>query len=259
MYEYFKRGEFYGIKVYEVINTDIYYNLAFESYIFETIKKDDFSIIFYKNTDCLVIGKHQNLFLECNINYTKENNIKIARRESGGGTVFQDLGNLNYSFIGYLDLNDKEKNFDILMKSIKNFNISLTKDDKNSLFYKNLKVSGSAFRLSKNKFLHHGTLLLNTNLSKLNNSINIKNINHNKKNIYSNYSKTTNLKDISDDIDETNIKKQILINSKFYYGKIISYTLIENNLNNYMSKKIKLLKNFNWIYNNSEKRGEINV
>lgn len=77
-------------------STDPYFNIATDEYIFKHIKEDCFML--WQNDNAIIVGKHQNTLAEINIDYVKEHNIKVVRRLSGGGAVYHDLGNLNYSF-----------------------------------------------------------------------------------------------------------------------------------------------------------------
>ena len=91
-------------------NTNPYFNMAVEEYILKEFKEDCFML--WRNEPCIIVGKNQNTLSEINLDYIKENNIPVVRRLSGGGTVFHDLGNLNFTFIK----NDSEGNFNNFRK-----------------------------------------------------------------------------------------------------------------------------------------------
>jgi lipoate-protein ligase A len=155
-----------------------YFNLAFEDYLFKNLKNIPI-LFFYINQPSIIIGRAQNPWLECNLELMKENNILLARRQSGGGAVYHDLGNLNFSILSpLLPINyfNKDLNLNLIKKSLSDFQIPsdlISIGPRHDLWvnYKNsnYKFSGCAFRQTKDKAFHHGTLLLNTDLAALTN------------------------------------------------------------------------------------------
>ena len=160
------------MQLLHIKNTDIYFNLAVEEYLLKK-KSDDFFII-WQSDNALVFGKHQNVFEEINLAFTLQNNINIARRISGGGTVYHDLGNVNFSLI----LN-KEKGTQVDFKYhtkvvfdfLKSLNLNVKYSNRYDLFIDNKKISGNAEHVFKNRVLHHGTVLYNSDLEKLKKSL----------------------------------------------------------------------------------------
>lgn len=163
------------VKIYISDSTDIYVNLALEEY-FVTESEEDI-LLFYVNTDAVVIGKHQNPWKEVDLTTITDTGKphKVARRLSGGGTVFHDLGNLNFSFIR--NKNEDFVNFREHIEPISDALSSLGVPNKisprNDIFVNGCKVSGNAEHVNshKRRILHHGTLLYDSNLVKLNGSI----------------------------------------------------------------------------------------
>jgi lipoate-protein ligase A len=151
---------------------DIYENLAYEEHILNQNGPD--YLILYINSDAIVMGKHQNPWLEIDIQAAHENKIKLARRLSGGGTVFHDEGNINFSFI-----RNKEEDFvnfrehiEPISAALKNLGIDNSITKRNDIFIGDHKISGNAEHIhhSPKKILHHGTLLYDAQLSRLNSS-----------------------------------------------------------------------------------------
>lgn len=160
-----------------------YLNLLFEYYIYDNMPASSGSsrLVLYKNKPCIVIGKNQNPFKEINLHYANITNTPILRRLSGGGTVVHDLGNWNFSFMA------KKSHFDrtsFTNRFIQDLNSLIDQDlgvairkpafplgtiDKGDIIntVNNKKISGSAYRLSKGKFIHHGTMLIESQLSNL--------------------------------------------------------------------------------------------
>ena len=144
---------------------DPWFNLAAEEYLFRSFTANIFMV--YTNRRSVIIGKHQNPAEEVNLRYIKANNIPLIRRISGGGTVYHDEGNLNYTFISNT-ADGKQIDFSKYTKPIISFlqqqGIDAYTGEKNEIRTGGLKISGNAEHVFKNRVLHHGTLLFSANL-----------------------------------------------------------------------------------------------
>ncbi len=148
---------------------DPYFNLAMEEYLLRN-KTEDFFLL-YRNEPSVIVGKHQNASAEINWDYVFKNNIKIARRLSGGGTVYHDRGNLNFSFIKHGvkgKLVDFKKHTAPIRDILLVMGLETGFEGNNSITLKDMKISGNAEHIFKNRLLHHGTLLFSTDLEQLN-------------------------------------------------------------------------------------------
>jgi lipoate-protein ligase A len=147
---------------------DPYYNQAFEEYIFNNYTEDDILLI-WQNRPAVVCGCYQNIFSEVNVPLALENNIAIVRRESGGGTVFHDLGNLNYTMIRSSETRsiDYMQFLQPMVDALRSIGIPATTNRTCDITIEGLKISGSAQKIAKNRVLHHGTLLFDTDLKSL--------------------------------------------------------------------------------------------
>ena len=152
--------------IIELEKNDILYNLSLEEWIMDHTFEP--TLILWKNLPSVVIGKNQNPWLECKLKLMNKEKIPLARRISGGGTVYHDNGNLNYSVIVSQSEYRNELAFDMIINVLKSFDISAERKCKSNLMVDNKKFSGTAFAFRKNKVLHHGTILLNSDLNKLN-------------------------------------------------------------------------------------------
>lgn len=122
---------------------------------------------FYVNRPCVVLGRFQNPWLECNLPYLKENDIWLVRRQSGGGCVYHDEGNINFSFITTDAMLDRKKHAELLKAAFAAADIPLTISPRHDLWLEDKKISGSAFKQTKDGSFHHGTFLVTSDLDKL--------------------------------------------------------------------------------------------
>ena len=179
--------------------TDVYFNLAMEEYIFEKFKEDEVFMLWI-NEPSVVIGKHQNLIEELNMKYCFDNNIKIARRLSGGGTVVHDFGNLNYTYITNTT-GDTALDFKEFLKPVYNallkLNIDANISPRNDFRVDEKKICGHSQFMRKKRVLHHGCILFDSNLNNLRNALNVENKKIISKSAKSFKSSVANLKEIS--------------------------------------------------------------
>ncbi len=175
-------------------NKDPYFCLAAEEYLMKKFSNDIFML--WQSHDTVVIGKHQNAMAEINYPFVHKNNIKVARRISGGGTVFHDKGNVNFSFIKNVD-SPAEISFkrfvQPIIKALESLNVKAVTSGRNDLLVQGKKISGNAEHIFKNRVLHHGTLLFNSNLELLSQSIKVVPGKYHGKAVQSNPSSVTNI------------------------------------------------------------------
>ncbi len=143
--------------------TDPYFNLATEEYLLKNFTADCFML--WQNENAIVVGKHQNALAEINMDYVNSKNIAVVRRISGGGTVFHDLGNLNFTFIkngheGHLV--DFKKYTLPILEVLQQLSVNAKFQGKNDLTIDGKKISGNAEHIYKKRVLHHGTLLFSS-------------------------------------------------------------------------------------------------
>jgi len=152
--------------------TDPFFNLAIEELLLKNSKEE--YLIFYINNPAVIIGKHQSGHIEVSTKFVTENQIPVIRRISGGGTVFHDNGNLNFSFIRQSESGkqvDFRKYTQPVIDFLKSVGVEASFEGKNDLKVDGLKISGNAEHVHRNRVLHHGTLLFSTSLERLRNSI----------------------------------------------------------------------------------------
>jgi len=178
-------------------SNNIFFNLAAEEYFLKNFTEN--IAFFYINTPCVVVGKHQNALAESNYAYLQENNIPLARRLSGGGTVFHDAGNINFSFIRNFTESAKSVDFRSFLNPVMDFlhsvEVPAEYSDRNDLLVEGKKFSGNAEHVHQQgkRTLHHGTILFNSELDKLGVAITNKDKNYTHKAVASVRSKVANI------------------------------------------------------------------
>ncbi len=189
------------------------FNLAFEDYIFRDMDPNCPVIFFWRNDQTIVIGRFQNPWKECHTENIHRDGIQLVRRQSGGGAVFQDLGNTNFTIMSSKNIYNKQKNFEIILRALQKFSIYGEVSGRNDLVIPGdspRKFSGSAFKENQDRAFHHGTLLLNCNLHKLENYLNPHPKKLLAKGIHSVRSRVMNLSEISPGIHHEIVCNAIL-------------------------------------------------
>ncbi len=160
-----------GFKYIDLYTTDPYFNLACEQYVFDCLSTDCSYLMLWQNKDTVVVGKYQNTYAEINTEYAAQRHIKVARRLSGGGAVYHDLGNLNYTFItdaGSLEQLDLHAFCEPVINSLRLLGVTAERNSRNDLTVNGLKFSGSSQYLKRGRVMHHGTLLFDSDLTVIN-------------------------------------------------------------------------------------------
>ncbi len=174
--------------------TDPYFNLAAEEYFLKNFQEDFFML--WRSKPSVVVGKHQNALAEINHEFVRKNQIPIARRLSGGGTVFHDPGNVNFTFIRNVK-DISEVNFKIftvpVVAALKKLGVDAYTTGRNDLLIDGKKISGNAEHVHKNRVLHHGTLLYDSHLDSLKGALKVDLARFEDKAVQSNRSEVTNI------------------------------------------------------------------
>ena len=156
-----------NLQFYISDSTNPYINLAKEKILFDSVSENTLILYLWQNQNTVVIGKNQNAFSECKAELLKQEGGTLARRLSGGGAVFHDLGNLNFTFICNTPDLDIQKHLQVIQKACKKANIKTQISGRNDILAEDKKFSGNAFYNSKGHSYHHGTILINADMDKL--------------------------------------------------------------------------------------------
>ena len=148
-------------------------NLAADEYFLDRVEPDQMILYFYINHNAVIIGRGQNPWAECNLRAMENDQVQLVRRITGGGAVFHDDGNLNFSFIAGERVYDLERQMRLILDAVRALGIPCDFTGRNDLLADGRKFSGNAFCARGHARQHHGTLLINADLTKLQNYLNV--------------------------------------------------------------------------------------
>lgn len=230
--------------------TDPYFNIAAEEYVLKNFNEDVFML--WVNQPSVIIGKHQVAVAEADIIYAHINSIPIIRRISGGGTVYHDLGNLNYSLLvngKSGQLVDYKKYAGTVIRALARQMVEASLQGKSNLVVEGKKFSGNAEHVHKKRVLHHGTLLFNTDLEILRKCIRPEHKGYEDKSVRSADSSITNLSDhLPDNFNIHDLKDLITEQARHDFPGIKEYTFSRDDLESIQKLADEKYKTIEWNY-----------
>lgn len=230
--------------------TNPWFNLAIEDWIFRHLDPQTHVLYLWRNERTVVIGQNQNPWVECRLDKMKHDDVYLARRQSGGGAVFHDLGNTNFTFLSSKENYKQDANFNIIIDALKKHGITAETSGRNDLVVDGKKVSGSAFKHTSKRSFHHGTLLIDADLTQLANYLNPHPLKLEAKGIKSVKSRVANLKEFNNNIDHDSLSHSIIESFCKHHGA----TAEIEDLNMDNLKNIEPLNNFYQKMSNPEWR-----
>jgi lipoate-protein ligase A len=148
-------------------HTDPFYNLAAEELLREQARPGDLTLYLWQNSNTVVIGRNQDVWQECRTDLLHKDGGSLARRRSGGGAVYHDLGNLNYSFLSATADFNPDLQYTVVLTAVGKLGFTAVRSGRNDLTVQGRKFSGNAFLHSNGNSCHHGTILVNTDFSRM--------------------------------------------------------------------------------------------
>jgi lipoate-protein ligase A len=239
-------------------STDPAFNLALEQYVFDVLSLEDEFFMLWQNRDAVIIGLHQNAAEELNGPFIEENGISVVRRLSGGGAVFHDLGNLNFTFITAAP--DAEKlDFRIssapIVEALRGLGVPAEASGRNDITAGGRKFSGNARYLRDGKLMHHGTILFDTDFDRMAQALRVPEDKFESKGVKSVRARVTNLRPL--------LKKDMTLTEFWAYLResivikrnMTAYTLTERDLEAVEALRRARYGTWEWNYGRSPEYG----
>ena len=197
-----------SIALYESKSYDPYYNLAVEQILLESVT-DQCILYLWQNENTVVIGRNQNPWKECRTTLLSQEGGNLVRRLSGGGAVFHDLGNLNFTFLMPQEDYDVDRQLSVILEGVRALRISAEKSGRNDILAEGRKFSGNAFYKNGKQAYHHGTLLMDVDMGKLGRYLSPPKAKLEAKGVDSVRSRVVNLRELNPDITVDSLKSAL--------------------------------------------------
>lgn len=208
-----------NLRILKSAVTNPWFNLATEDWIFQALDANSHTLFLWRNSETVVIGRSQNPWVECKIDKMEADEVFLARRQSGGGAMFHDLGNTNFTFLSPKDSYDQVANFTIIINALKKLSIDAQLSGRNDIQVGDRKISGNAFKHAKDRSFHHGTLLVNADMQKLGDYLNPHPLKLKAKGIKSVRARVANLIEFNEDITHEILSNALIEAFCEYYGE----------------------------------------
>ncbi|WP_286231222.1 lipoate--protein ligase [Neobacillus mesonae] len=237
--------------------TDPRINLAIEEYALKNLDINETYFLFYINEPSIIIGKNQNTIEEINTDYVEKNGIHVVRRLSGGGAVYHDLGNLNFSFITKDDgesFHNFRKFTEPVIAALQKLGVNAELSGRNDIEVEGRKISGNAQFSTRGRMFTHGTLLLNSEMENVASALKVKKEKIESKGIKSVRSRVANISEfLSEKISIEEFRSFLLKNIFEGQEEIPEYVLTEEDWRNIHELSKERYQNWDWNYGKSPK------
>lgn len=206
------------LTTFESMTTDPYQNLAVEEYLTFHTEPGECILYLWQNAHTVVIGRNQNCWKECRVSELEADGGHLVRRLSGGGAVYHDLGNLNFTFCMCKEDADVDRQLQVIIEAVASFGLTAEKTGRNDVAINGLKFSGNAFFDSKGCYYHHGTLLLNVDTTSMSRFLNPSKAKLQSKGVDSVRSRVVNLSSLCPEITVDTMKQAMFTAFSKVYG-----------------------------------------
>ena len=195
--------------IYEGQSYDPHYNLAVEEYLLESVEPGQCVLYLWQNRNTVVIGRNQNPWKECRTTLLEQEGGHLARRLSGGGAVFHDLGNLNFTFLVCLEDYSVPRQMEVIRSAVASLGIPAEVSGRNDILARGRKFSGNAFYKNGRQAYHHGTLLVAADMEKLGRYLHPSRAKLKAKGVESVRSRVVNLQELNPAVTVDSLKKAL--------------------------------------------------
>ncbi len=199
-------------------STDPFYNLAIEQHLLDLVPKGSCILYLWQNKNTVVIGKNQNCWKECKMQELADDGGYMVRRLSGGGAVYHDLGNLNFTFVTHKEDYDASRQLDVILTALHTLGIAAEKSGRNDLHVDGRKFSGNAFYDNGSRCFHHGTLMVDVDKDKLSKYLQVSPGKLEGKGVDSVQARVINLKELKPNLTIKQLQNALIQAMELVYG-----------------------------------------
>ncbi|MDY8094903.1 lipoate--protein ligase [Paenibacillus polymyxa] len=232
-------------RIYISQETDPYFNVALEYQLFSEAE-EEVCLFLWQNEPAVIFGRNQNAFAECNLSYMRTAGIYPVRRFSGGGAVFQDMGNVNFTFITKDQCADTDVFMSVIQQAMASIGVNFTFSGRNDLLCQGKKFSGHAYFTDGEHYLYHGTIMVDVDLDKLTEALSPSILKLQSKGIASVRSRVINLSQVNSRITPDTVKAAMVAAFEHVYN--VNSSVWHINRSTMEPRNWELLQNKKWIY-----------
>lgn len=232
-------------RIYVSQETDPYFNVAAEYELFLGAKQE-IALFLWQNEPAVIFGRNQNVYAECDVAYLEKMNISPVRRFSGGGAVFQDLGNVNFTFITKEKDADTDKYLSVIQQAVASLGIDCRFSGRNDLLYQDKKFSGHAYFVDNGNYFYHGTVMVNVDMDLLSGALSPSLLKLQSKGIASVRSRVINLSQINSGITIGAVKDALITAFTKIYGECGNIQYVDRK--SLQPERWDVIKRKEWIY-----------